>query len=139
MTGTEDAPAGEAQAQMTGGRLNAAIARNVVRMHSRFVGRGPTKAQAFHHGNVIVVVMSDTMTKGELSLVADGRGDSVLRTRAELQQTMQPGLIAGIEQLTGCAVIAFMSANHVKPDLEAELFILDRPVPGGAEPAPPPG
>jgi len=112
-----------------GGRLNAAIARGVVHMHSRFVGRGPTKAQAFFHGNVIVVVMRDTMTKSEVSLAADGREDAVLRMRYELQQAMKDDLVAEVESLTGCAVVAFMSANHIEPDLEAELFVLDRPVP----------
>jgi uncharacterized protein YbcI len=134
--GTGDMQAGDAQDQLTGGRLNAAIARGVVHMHSRFVGRGPTKAQAFFHGNVIVVVMRDTMTKSELSLVADGRGDAVLEMRKALQRTMEPDLVAAVETLTGCMVVAFMCANHVEPDLEAELFVLDRPVPGGPEPAP---
>jgi hypothetical protein len=34
----------------------------------------------------------------------------------------------------GCTVEAFMVANHIDPDLAAELFVLDRPVPGQERP-----
>lgn len=124
-----DMERGEAEQRPTGGRLNAAIARGVVRLHSRYVGRGPTKAQAFYRGNVIVVIMQDTLTTEEASLAADGQADAVLRLRAQLQQTMKPELVAEIELLTGCRVVAFMCDNHLDPDVEAELFVLDRPVP----------
>jgi len=30
-----------------------------------------------------------------------------------------------VEEITGRKVIAFMSANHVEPDLAAEIFILE--------------
>jgi uncharacterized protein YbcI len=119
----------DADRRPAAGSLNAAIVRGVVRLHSRFVGRGPTKAQAFFRGNVIVVIMQDTMTTEDASLVASGQQDTVLRVRAQLQRTMQAALVAEVEALTGCEVVAFMSDNHIDPDIEAELFILDRPVP----------
>jgi uncharacterized protein YbcI len=78
--------------------------------------------------------MQDTMTRGEATLVADGQHEAVLQMRARFQRTMEAELVAEVEALTGCEVVAFLSDNHLDPDLEAELFILDRPVPG----APPP-
>jgi uncharacterized protein YbcI len=38
-------------------------------------------------------------------------------------------LRAGVEALTGRRVVAFMSANHVEPDLAAEIFVLGDPLP----------
>jgi uncharacterized protein YbcI len=38
---------------------------------------------------------------------------------------MSEDLTSDIERLTGRKVIAFMSANHIDPDLGAELFILE--------------
>jgi uncharacterized protein YbcI len=38
---------------------------------------------------------------------------------------MRWDLEADIEQLTGRKVLAFMSANHIDPDLAVELFILE--------------
>jgi uncharacterized protein YbcI len=113
-----------------GGELNAAIARMVVRYHNQQLGRGPTKAKAFHRDNVIVVVLQDAMTKAERSLAAGGKQDAVMQMRAAFQETMRPGLVVAVEDLTGCKVEAFMSANHVDPDMATEIFVLDRPVPG---------
>jgi uncharacterized protein YbcI len=119
-------------ARVTGGELNAAITRAVVRLHREQTGRGPTRAQAFYRGNVVVVVMYDVMTRAESSLAAGGRPDMVLTVRQAFQDTMRPELIAIVESLTGCVVQAFMSTNHIEPDMAAEVFVLDRPVPGEA-------
>jgi uncharacterized protein YbcI len=114
---------------LTGGRLNAAITRAVVRSHSEHAGRGPTKATAFFHGNVIVVVLEQTMTRSEQSLAASGRLDAVHDVRRELQGAMRADLVAAVETLTGCTVSAFMGDSSAEPDLAVELFVLDRPVP----------
>jgi hypothetical protein len=38
-------------------------------------------------------------------------------------------MVAAVETVTGRAVTAFMSANHVDPDLTVEIFVLDDPRP----------
>ena len=114
---------------LAGGELNHAIANAVVRGHRRYVGRGPVRAQAFHRHNIIVVVMYDALTQAEQSLVADGREEAVLDVRYQLQQLMQAPLVRAVEELTGCEVEASMSTTHIKPDLTAQLFVLDRWVP----------
>jgi hypothetical protein len=38
---------------------------------------------------------------------------------------MRLDFVAAIEDLTGRTVIAFMSANHIDPDLAAEVFVLE--------------
>ena len=113
-----------------GGELNASITRAVVRVHSQYVGRGPTKAQTFYRGPVVVTVMENAMTKAERSLVADGEIEAVLGMRQKFQRTMRDDLVSEIERITGRNVVAFMSDNHVEPDLAAELFFLDAPVDG---------
>jgi uncharacterized protein YbcI len=115
--------------QLLGGELNSAIATEVVRVHSKYVGRGPTKAQAFHRHNVVVLLLEDTMTRGERTLAAGGRAQTAWQIRRQLQGTMRDPLVAAIERLTGCRVVAFMSDHQVEPDLAANLFVLDRPVP----------
>jgi uncharacterized protein YbcI len=116
--------------QLTGGELNAAVTRAVVRLHREHTGRGPTRAQAFYRGNVMVVIMYDALTRAEGSLAGSGRTDMVLQVRMAFQDTMRAELIALVESFTGCAVEAFMSTNHIQPDMAAEIFVLDRPVPG---------
>jgi uncharacterized protein YbcI len=122
----------EAHGRLTGGELNAGVARAVVRFYREHTGRGPTRAQAFYRGNVVVVIMHDALTKAEADLVAQGKGETVLEFRRAFQDTMREELVAIVEGLTGCRVQAFMSTNHVAPDMAAEIFVLDRPVPGEA-------
>jgi hypothetical protein len=48
----------------------------------------------------------------------------VLLTRKTFQSVMGDELTAGIEEILGRKVIAFLSANHVEPDIAVETFIL---------------
>jgi uncharacterized protein YbcI len=117
-----------ARAEPTGGTINAAISQAVVQIHNQYVGRGPTKARTIVHADVVVTVLEDTLTKAERSLVRNGKLNVVLGMRREFQQTMGQDLIAAVERLTGRRVKAFMSDNHVDPDLAAEMFVLGEPV-----------
>jgi uncharacterized protein YbcI len=73
--------------------------------------------------------MHDLMTKAERTLVKSGQPNVVLDMRFGLQQAMRDDLVAAVESLTGRSVMAFMSDNHLDPDLAAEVFVLDGPVP----------
>ncbi len=57
--------------------------------------------------------------------MAKGRGDRVLALRQEYQAAMREESSAKVAELTGRKVIAMMSANHIDPDLGAEIYILD--------------
>ncbi len=113
--------------------MNAALANAVVQIHNQYLGRGPSRGQAFFRDNLVVVVMRETLTRAERSLVETGRKAHVLAMRHEFQETMEDDLIAAVKRLTGCGVIAFMSDSHVDPDMAAEPFVLDRPVPGQSD------
>jgi uncharacterized protein YbcI len=102
-----------------------AISNMVVRLMSEYTGRGPTKSRTYLQDDLITVVLQDTLTKGERSLVRDGKEELVLSTRLAYQMTMRQDLIAGLEQLTGRTVRAFMSANHMDPDVAVEIFVLE--------------
>ena len=127
--GSRDDPGVAEQARPTGGELNAAIARAVVRFHSQLLGRGPTKAHAFYWDNIVVIVLEEVMSQAERNLAAAGQEAAVLQTKAAAQVAMRPYLRSMIERLTGCKMLAFLSASNIDPDVAAELFILDRPVP----------
>lgn len=98
-------------------------------MHSRFVGRGPTKAQAFFRHEFVVVVMQGAMTRSERNLAAGGSAEVVRELRRELQETMRSALVSHVEEATGRKVVAFLNDNHVDPDVSVEVFVLDQPVP----------
>ena len=45
--------------------------------------------------------------------------------RRAYQEAMTDGCSEVVEAITGRKVIAFMSANHIDPDLAAEIFVLE--------------
>jgi uncharacterized protein YbcI len=108
-----------------GGALHAAISETVVRLLAENTGRGPTKARTTIDGDLIVVVLQNSLTPGERFLADDNRGEQVLDMRRAYQDAMRTDCIAAIEDLTSRTVAAFMSANHIDPDLAAEVFILN--------------
>ena len=106
------------------GETAAAIANLTVQLLSDYTGRGPTRARTHLSGDLVAVVVQDAMTKGERSLIRDGEQERVLDTRQAYQRTMREALARGVADITGREVIAFMSANHIAPDIGIEVFIL---------------
>jgi uncharacterized protein YbcI len=103
----------------------AQISDLVVQHVHACTGRGPTRAWTSVDRDLVSVVLRDLLSKGEHSLISDGRSQLVLDMRQAFQQTMRDDLIIGIERLTGRTVIAFMSANHLEPDIAIESFVLE--------------
>src|SRR5215212_3003791 len=101
----------------TTGPLGLAISNLVVRLLSDYTGRGPTKARTHFSDDLITVVVQDLLTKGERSLIRNGKEELVLQTRRAYQLTMRDDLTAGITEISGREVIAFLSANHLDPDI----------------------
>jgi uncharacterized protein YbcI len=122
MTEPDEQVAGEA------GAASAAVSNAVVGLVRQYTGRGPTKARTSISRDLVSVVLADTLTKAERKLVEDGKADLVLQIRHEFQKTMRNDLVAAVETITEREVIAFMSDNHVDPDMAVESFVL-RPEP----------
>ena len=112
--------------EIPGGSLPAAISNAVVRLLRDYTGRGPTRARTTIRDNIVLVMLEQTLTKGELSLTQKGRGEKVLEIRHEFQEAMREESSLAIAELTGRPVIAMLSANHLDPDLAAEIYVLDR-------------
>ena len=102
----------------------SSISSHIVHTMAEYTGRGPTKARTSIDGDLVTTLMADTLTKGERSLVSDGRGQLVLDLRKAFQSTMREDLIAGVERVMGRKVIAFMRDNHIDPDYAVEVFVL---------------
>jgi uncharacterized protein YbcI len=100
------------------------VSTAVVHLMREYTGRGPTKAKTYIHADLVTVVLQDILTKGERSLVSDGKSEAVLHTRQLFQQTMRSSLVDAVEEIVGRSVTAFMSANHIDPDIAVETFVL---------------
>jgi uncharacterized protein YbcI len=104
---------------------NAQISDAAVRLLREYTGRGPTKSRTTIDHDTVVVMLGDTLTKGERKLVESGKESRVLALRHDFQLAMQDDLVEAVETATGRTVIAFMSQNHIGPDLAAEVFALE--------------
>jgi uncharacterized protein YbcI len=112
--------------------LGPAIAKAIGHMLNELTGRGPTTARAYVSEELISVVLSDSLTTGERSLCRSGAGDLVLSLRSAYQEALAPALTLAVETLSGQTVLAFLSANHLDPDIAIESFVM---VPRSAAPA----
>jgi len=106
------------------GTLGSAISDAMVRLLSRYTGRGATSSRTMLGNDLIVCVMGDTLTKGERSLVEHGKREAVLEIRKAFQESMAKDAIEVVQDLSGRQVTAFMSNNNIDPDLAVEIFIL---------------
>lgn len=107
------------------GSPQAEISNRCVQLLRDYTGRGPTKARTTLADDLVVVVFGDSMLKAEKSLIDDGKAPLVMKLRREFQNTMGGDLSSAVEEVLDRKVIAFMSANHLDPDLAAEVFILE--------------
>jgi uncharacterized protein YbcI len=104
--------------------LSAAISDMVVRVTADYTGRGPTRARTTINGDWIFVTLTDILTKGERKLAATGREHFVRTARREFQDVMREDFTSEIQALTGRRVTAFLSDNHIDPDVAIECFQL---------------
>jgi uncharacterized protein YbcI len=111
--------------QPTRNSPSAVISSKAVQILRQYTGRGPTKARTLINDNLVTVVLADTLTKGERSLVEAGHTERIMTLRHEYQQIMRNDLVALVESQLDRKVIAFMSQNHIDPDLAVEVFVLE--------------
>jgi uncharacterized protein YbcI len=111
----------------------AQISTALVQLHSRYYGKGPTKAKTHMVDDTVVCILRGGFTTVERTLLDTGELDAVYQMRRSFQQAMEEEFRRIVEDATGRRVIAYMSSIHVDPDLAVELFVLE-PV---EEPVPP--
>jgi uncharacterized protein YbcI len=114
-------------APLHGDLLLAAVTDAMVSFHQRYYHRAPVSAKTLLlGGELLVCVLGGVYTDVEKTMIELQRGVLVQDTRSAFQIAMQHKLIAAVERLSGRDVLTFMSDQHVGPDMEIELFMLDR-------------
>jgi uncharacterized protein YbcI len=117
-------PPAAAPGPARGERL-AQISTGLVQLHSRFYGKGPTKAKTHLVNDTVVCILRGGFTTVERTLLDTGEVESVYQMRRSFQAVMEDEFRRVVEDATGRKVIAYMSSIHVDPDLAVELFVLE--------------
>lgn len=106
------------------GKACAQISSTMTQLHRQYYGRGPTKAKTYIQDDLVVVVLEETFTVAERTLVDRGEIDAIQQIRRRFQQQMADEFTAVVEQATGRKVRAFLSETHLEADVSVEIFLL---------------
>ncbi len=102
-----------------------AIAAEFVALFEEYLGQAPDRARSYVHEDLVLVVLENTLTKGEQVLADDDRVELVQEMRRTFIGTMRAQLREVIEQETGRRVEAMLGDHSVLPDYAAAAFILE--------------
>src|SRR3954464_10232681 len=105
------------------GETRAAISREIVRLQAEDYGKGPTKART-HIVDVVVVVLEESFTRAEKTLVERGEREAIQHIRRRFQQQMADSFTSVVEQATGRKVRTFLSETNLDHDVSVETFLL---------------
>src|SRR4051794_8824705 len=103
----------------------AQISTALVQLHSRYYGKGPTKAKTHWVNDTVVCILRGGFTTVERTLLDSGEPESVYQMRRSFQQAMEHEFRTVVEEAIGRKVIAYMSSIHFNPDLAVEIFVLE--------------
>jgi uncharacterized protein YbcI len=106
------------------GETRAKISKEMVRLQSEYYGKGPTKAKTYIVDDLVVVVLEESFTRAEKTLVERGEREAIQQIRRRFQQQMAESFISIVEQATGRRVRVFLSETDVDQDVSVETFLL---------------
>ena len=116
----------EAEEQLHGSELLAAVASGMVALQKQYAGKGPSKCKTYWAGqDTLVIMFGGGYTVAEQTMFEGGRGQEVRDSRSAYQDTMRERMTELVEGIVGRQVVAFMSTSHQAPDLAVELFVFE--------------
>jgi uncharacterized protein YbcI len=118
---------------LTGDALLIGVTDAMIALHEHYHHRVPVTAKTLLlSDDLLACVMGGVYTDVEKTMIELQRSATVQETRSAFQSAMEHKFIAAVERLSGRDVLAFISNQHVGPDIEIELFMLK---PGAAAPS----
>jgi uncharacterized protein YbcI len=107
------------------GPLVSQLSREIVRLHARLYGRGPTKARSYLQPDYAVCILEEIFTTAEKTLIEAGSGDHVQETRKRFQEAVSDEFVGVVEEVVGRKVAVFLSQVDVKANLALEFFLFE--------------
>ena len=101
------------------------VTRDLVRLHSEYYGKGPTKARSYMINDTLISFLEGGFTTVETTLIDDGKSEAVHEMRRSFQMAMEDRFREVVERATRRNVIAYMSQIHTDPDMAVELFVME--------------
>lgn len=105
------------------GALVSQLSREIVQLHARLYGRGPTKARSYLQNDYAICVLEEIFTTAERTLIGAGSSEHVSETRKKFQEAVKDEFIEVVERITGRSVKVFLSQVDIDANLALEFFI----------------
>ncbi len=118
-----DQPEATSRAEL--GALSSRISREIVRLHAKLYGRGPTKAKTHLADDHALCILEEVFTPAEKTLIRAGNTEQVKATRDAFQEAVEPEFRAVVEAASGRKVRAFVSVVSTDIDAAFELFLFE--------------
>jgi len=106
----------------------AVIADRVQEIHGEYYGQAPANVRVYEAGDVLVVLIEETFTRAEQTLIERGEASEVQTIRRRFQMAIADQFIEIVQTATGRSVRAFLSDTHLHERLAVETFVLGGPV-----------
>lgn len=100
------------------------IAHCIVTLEKQHFGKGPERTVVRILPDVVVALLHEPYTAGELTLIEAGRHEAVFSHRRELNAIMDPDCADVVAKELGRAVEATISTTHVAPNMGVKVFVL---------------
>jgi uncharacterized protein YbcI len=107
--------------------MRAIITREIVRLQAEYYGQGPTRARTYINDDLVVVVLEESFTRAERTLIEHGDQEPIRQIRRSFQERMADSFTSIVEQATGRKVRSFLSESNVEDDVSVEVFLLAGP------------
>lgn len=107
------------------GALVSQLSREIVQLHARLYGRGPTKARSYLHSNYAACILEEIFTTAERTLIDAGSREHVQDTRKKFQDAVESEFVEIVERITGRKIRVFMSQVDVDANMALEFFLFE--------------
>jgi uncharacterized protein YbcI len=107
------------------GRQAVQISNALTKNHREHFGRGAGSVKTVINRGFVITFLEEIYTPLERTMIEGGRADLVHDARLAFQAMMRETYVGIVEEATGRKVRAFLSQNHIGPDIAAEIFVLE--------------
>jgi uncharacterized protein YbcI len=107
------------------GALVSQLSREIVQLHARLYGRGPTKARSYLQNDFALCILEEIFTTAERTLISAGAADHVSDTRKKFQEAVRDEFVEIVERITGRKVRVFLSQVDPDANLALEAFLFE--------------
>jgi uncharacterized protein YbcI len=104
--------------------VDVQIAEAMAGLHAEFYGHPPGSSRAIVAEDVVVVVMEQTFTRAERTMIERGEVEEIQNIRRRFQRVMAEDFHSVVENATGRDVRSFVSDTDVNEGLSIEIFLL---------------